>query len=59
MTITWKDVFDLGQAIFTAVGFGVMLHYYAFAIAWGIRKGQAKIPSQNNTSVILKTDKDL
>ena len=25
------------------IGFGVVLHFYAFAVAWGIAKGWAKV----------------
>lgn len=37
------------------IGLGVLLHWYAFAIAWGIRRGQAKIAS--TVTVNLKSDK--
>lgn len=31
---------EIGLAI---IGLGVLLHYYAFAIAWGVAKGWAKV----------------
>jgi len=38
-----EKLFDLLKAFSFLVGVGVLLHYYAFAISWGIRKGQAKV----------------
>lgn len=34
---------DTIKGIFTLIGLGVVLHFYAFAIAWGVAKGWAKV----------------
>lgn len=33
------------------VSLGIILHYFAFMIAWGVRKAQAKIPVSNNITI--------
>ena len=35
------------------IGLGILLHYYAYAIAWGIAKGWAKVT--HHTQMIWKT----
>ena len=42
--------------ILATIGLGVLLHYYAFAIAWGVKKGLSKIVSENNYKITLPSD---
>ena len=56
--MTLNVFIGLGMTGLGVVGFGVILHYYAFAIAWGVRKGMAKIPTNNIHNVVLKTEKE-
>jgi hypothetical protein len=45
------------------IGIGIVLHYYAIAIAWGFAKGWAKvkhvIENTGTTTYIHKSDKGL
>lgn len=54
MTINLYDVAEVVKQLLAIVGFGIILHYYAFAVMWGIRKGMAKIPTESTTTVNVK-----
>jgi len=45
----------------SVIGLGIILHYYAFAIAWGVAKGWAKVIHQTTqvwqTSITPNKDK--
>ena len=44
---------EIIKGLLIIVGTGVILHYYAYAIAWGIRKGQGKRPKNDVVTLNL------